>query len=386
VAALASGLACGKSGNNSAPDGGSAGAAAAGTSGTAGAGAGGTSGAGGAAGTSSAAGTSGSAGAAGASGTSGALGAGGAAGTSGAAATGGTAATGGAAGRGGIGGTSGGGGSGGAAGGGSAGANGGGGASGGAGGAGPIKVLIWNNALTYGHQSRITAIPFLQARQASDGLSFDVRYAHTQSLPEGQVDASSDPSVFTDAGLDAYDVVFFLNTTGNTLDQDGQADTHRQALIDFIKKGRGFVGTHSATDTYQGTAWPWYVDFIGANFKDHSAAGTSGSARYAPNVMHPILTAAGVPNPWNRMEEWYTFTRDPTMSPVGVVTILLNCTDTVMTAQRPSAWVHEMPVDPSAPRAGRMFYTAFGHYASAFQEKAVMDLIVAGIKWAAHRL
>jgi type 1 glutamine amidotransferase len=385
VAALASGLACGKSGNNSAPDGGSAGAAAAGTSGTAGAGAGGTSGAGGAAGTSSAAGTSGSAGAAGASGTSGALGAGGAAGTSGAAATGGTAATGGAAGRGGIGGTSGGGGSGGAAGGGSAGANGGGGASGGAGGAGPIKVLIWNNALTYG-QSRITAIPFLQARQASDGLSFDVRYAHTQSLPEGQVDASSDPSVFTDAGLDAYDVVFFLNTTGNTLDQDGQADTHRQALIDFIKKGRGFVGTHSATDTYQGTAWPWYVDFIGANFKDHSAAGTSGSARYAPNVMHPILTAAGVPNPWNRMEEWYTFTRDPTMSPVGVVTILLNCTDTVMTAQRPSAWVHEMPVDPSAPRAGRMFYTAFGHYASAFQEKAVMDLIVAGIKWAAHRL
>jgi type 1 glutamine amidotransferase len=262
-------------------------------------------------------------------------------------------------------------------------------AAGGAGGvvaAGPIKVLIWNNALTYGHQSRITAIPYLQARQASDGLSFDVRYAHTQSLPEGQVDTSSDPSVFTDAGLDAYDVVFFLNTTGNTLDQDGQPDTHRQALIDFIKKGRGFVGTHSATDTYQGTAWPWYVDFIGANFKDHSMAGTSGTARYASNVAHPILTAAAAPNPWNRKEEWYTFTRDPTLSPVGVVTVLLVCTDTVMTAERPSAWVHEMPADPSAPRAGRMFYTAFGHDVSAFQEKAVMDLVVAGIKWAAHRL
>jgi type 1 glutamine amidotransferase len=262
-------------------------------------------------------------------------------------------------------------------------------AAGGAGGtvaSGPIKVLIWNNALTYGHQSRITAIPYLQARQASDGLSFDVRYAHTQSLPEGQVDASSDPSVFTDAGLDAYDVVFFLNTTGNTLDQDGQGNTHRQALIDFVKKGRGFVGTHSATDTYQGTAWPWYVDFIGANFKDHSMAGTSGTARYASNVAHPVLTAAAAPNPWNRKEEWYTFTRDPTLSPVGVVTVLLVCTDTVMTAERPSAWVHEMPADPSAPRAGRMFYTAFGHDVSAFQEKAVMDLVVAGIKWAAYRL
>jgi type 1 glutamine amidotransferase len=45
-----------------------------------------------------------------------------------------------------------------------------------------------------------------------------------------------------------------------------------------------------------------------------------------------------------------------------------------------------MPADPSAPRAGRMFYTALGHDVSAFQEKAVMDLVVAGIKWAAHRL
>jgi len=77
VAALASGLACGKSGNKSPPDGGSAGAAAAGTSGTAGAGAGGTSGAGGAAG------TSGAAGAGGAAATGGAAGRGGAGSTSG---------------------------------------------------------------------------------------------------------------------------------------------------------------------------------------------------------------------------------------------------------------------------------------------------------------
>ena len=33
-----------------------------------------------------------------------------------------------------------------------------------------------------------------------------------------------------------------------------------------------------------------------------------------------------------------------------------------------------------------MFYTAFGHAVTAFQEKPVMDMIIAGIKWAAHRL
>jgi len=47
---------------------------------------------------------------------------------------------------------------------------------------------------------------------------------------------------------------------------------------------------------------------------------------------------------------------------------------------RPSAWVHEMP------GGGRVFYTGFGHAASAFQEPEVMRFIMTGIKWAAHRL
>lgn len=263
-----------------------------------------------------------------------------------------------------------------------------GGATTGAGGAiatGPIKVMIWNNALTYGHQSRMTAIPLLQAREATDNITFDVKYAHTTSLPEGQTDASSDPSVFTDANLDAYDVVFFLNTTGDTMDQDGQANTHRQALISFMNKGRGFVGTHSATDTYQGTDWTWYVDFIGANFKSHGAPGP-GTAKYYMNMTHPILTAANSPNPWSRSEEWYTFTRDPLLSAIPGIKNLLTCVDQSITTERPITWVHEMPMATGATRTGRMFYTAFGHSVDAFKEKAVMDMIIAGIKWAAYRL
>lgn len=261
----------------------------------------------------------------------------------------------------------------------------------GAGGAGgiPIRVLVWNTALGYGHQSRITALPLLQARGATDNIAFDVSHAHTTTVPEGQADTTSDPSVFTDAGLDPYDVVFFLNTTGSTLDQDGQGDVHRQALITFVGKGRGFVGTHSATDTYD-TGWPWYTDFIGANFASHSNAGTRGTASYEQTdggpVMHPILRAAGTPNPWNRTEEWYTFTRDPLASAIPGVTILLTCTDASITTQRPSAWVHDLPVQGDAGQGGRMFYTAFGHSVTAFQEKAVMDLIVAGVQWAANRL
>jgi type 1 glutamine amidotransferase len=248
----------------------------------------------------------------------------------------------------------------------------------------PIQVLIWNNALAYGHAARGGAIQYLKARETSDNIKFDTTYAHTTNVNEGPSDTSFDASVFTDAGLDKYDVVLFLDTTGNTID-DTQKTARRQALQDFIeKKGRGFVGTHSATDTYQGNAWPWYVNFVGANFDNHSPAGTSGTATKFQNVVHPILMAAATPDPWNRSEEWYTFKTKP--ESVSGIKLLLTCHDNSITTERPTAWVHDMPVMTGAPRGGRMFYTAFGHSTSAFQEKPVMDLIIAGIKWAAYRL
>ena len=197
-------------------------------------------------------------------------------------------------------------------------------------------------------------------REATDNIKFDTTYAHTGNVSEGPSDTSFDASVFTDANLDKYDVVFFLDTTGTTID-DSQKTARRQALQDFIeKKGRGFVGTHSATDTYQGGSWAWYVNFVGANFDQHSNAGTSGTAIWYNNTSHPILTAAGTPNPWNRTEEWYTFKSKPesdrrassSCSPVTTRSI---------TTERPTAWVHEMPVMAPATRGGRMFYTAFGH-------------------------
>jgi len=249
---------------------------------------------------------------------------------------------------------------------------------------GPIQVLIWNNALAYGHAARVGAIQYLKARETTDNIKFDTTYAHTGNVSEGPSDTTFDASVFTDAGLDKYDVVLFLDTTGTTID-DSQKTARRQALQDFIeKKGRGFVGTHSATDTYQGGAWAWYVNFVGSNFDSHSNAGTPGTATYYQSMTHPILTAAATPNPWNRSEEWYTFKSKP--ESISGIKLLLTCHDNSITTERPTAWVHEMPVMTGAPRGGRMFYTAFGHATSAFMEKPVIDLIIAGIKWAAYRL
>jgi hypothetical protein len=255
--------------------------------------------------------------------------------------------------------------------------------------AGPINVLLYNASTGYGHQSRETAIPFLRAAAAANGITLDIQYALTAVEPEGPGDDYNynhhlpgalpiNNSAFVPGGLDNYDVVFFLNTGGTPLSFDGSAmgQLHQNALQDFLEnKHRGFVGTHSASDSYQNNTWPWYVDMIGANFDTHSDS--AGTVTWNPVVTHPILTIGMVPNPWHRQEEWYTFKRDVTILPD--FTVLLNA-DVPQFPERPSAWVHELP------GGARVFYTAFGHAVSAFQEPEVMRFIMTGIKWAAHRL
>jgi type 1 glutamine amidotransferase len=264
---------------------------------------------------------------------------------------------------------------------------GGGAVAGGAGGgtAGPINVLLFNYTTTYGHQSRETAIPLLKKAGDANGINFDTKSALTAVQGEGKTDSSlnlkPDMSTFSDAGLEAYDVVFFLNTTGDALSSDGAAKetAYKQALQDFLeKKHRGFVGTHSATDTFHSAAlWQWYMDMIGAKFVNHSSYPTQGSASIKQGVTHPILTQSGVPNPWSRSEEWYTLDRDPTN--VAGVTVLLIAHDSAF-PDRPTAWVHDMP------GGGRVFYTAFGHDVSAFNEPQFMKFLIAGVKWAGHGL
>jgi hypothetical protein len=67
---------------------------------------------------------------------------------------------------------------------------------------------------------------------------------------------------FTKENLKNYDAVMF-NTTGEL----PMTDEEKNALADFIRSGHGFVGVHSATDTFY--TWGTYGDIIGGWFNDH---------------------------------------------------------------------------------------------------------------------
>src|SRR6266705_655953 len=53
-----------------------------------------------------------------------------------------------------------------------------------------------------------------------------------------------DPNSFNDKFLEQFQVVIFLNTTGDIFDS-----TQQGAMERFIKSGKGYVGIHSASDT-----------------------------------------------------------------------------------------------------------------------------------------
>jgi type 1 glutamine amidotransferase len=68
---------------------------------------------------------------------------------------------------------------------------------------------------------------------------------------------SYDASVITEENLKQYDVLVLNNTTGAFLDEPGNPAVHearKQALLNFVRSGKGLVGIHAASDSYHESA------------------------------------------------------------------------------------------------------------------------------------
>ena len=62
-----------------------------------------------------------------------------------------------------------------------------------------------------------------------------------------------DPAAITAQNLKQYDLVFLDNTTGNFLDDPNDpsvGDARKEALLDFVRSGKGLAGIHAAADSY----------------------------------------------------------------------------------------------------------------------------------------
>lgn len=178
------------------------------------------------------------------------------------------------------------------------------------------------------------------------------------------VHSTDEAAVFAD--LSRYQVIVFLNTTGDILDEAQQ-----DAMEGSIASGTGFVGIHSAADTeYE---WPWYGELVGAYFDSHPPSQSAMVSVTAAD--HPIT--GGVPPVFEVSEEWYNFASPP---PEGAVVLAEVDEGTyeggTMGERHPVVWAH-------TPHGGRAVYLAFGHDSKVFTEPPVNRLLANAIQWAA---
>jgi hypothetical protein len=202
---------------------------------------------------------------------------------------------------------------------------------------------------------------------------------------------SKDGSKFSKDYLAQFDAVFFY-TTGNLLEegtdkQPPMTAEGKQALFDFVKSGKGFVGTHSASDTFHtdneskkgperflnhGDKADAYVRFLGGEFIKHGAQQVAKNT--VTNPKFPGFEKVGAE--YGFQEEWYSlkdFT--PDIHVLSVIDAPAMKGDEYKRPAYPSTWARK-------EGAGRVWYTAMGHREDVWTNPIFQDILVGGVKWA----
>jgi len=184
------------------------------------------------------------------------------------------------------------------------------------------------------------------------------------------IDITRDASILTTDTLKRYDVVVFYTTGELPMNADQQT-----AFLQFIRTGGGFVGIHSATDTFYD--WPEYGELIGGYFDNHPWR-EEVSVRVEDHT-HPATRHLAERFQIN--DEIYQFkkwSRDRVNVLMSLDTQSVDTTkDSVHRNDNDFAltWSHSYG-------EGRVFYTALGHEETVWQDDRFQRLIVNGIVWA----
>ena len=200
-----------------------------------------------------------------------------------------------------------------------------------------------------------------------------------------------DGGVFTADGLKPFDAVFFYTTgdlaTPGTDKNPPMPASGKQALLDFVAGGKGFVGTHSAADTFHtaneskkgpdryanhGRDADPYVRLLGGEFIIHGAQQKAKMRCIDPKFPGLEKYADG----FEVQEEWYSL-KDFSEN----VHVLL--------VQETSTMKGEMYARPAYPATwirqhgkGRVFFTSMGHREDVWTNPIFQDLLTGGIRYA----
>jgi uncharacterized protein len=192
-----------------------------------------------------------------------------------------------------------------------------------------------------------------------------------------EVTCTKDGRVFLKDELAKYDA-FFFETTGDLTAEGGDKNPPmpkegKTALLDAIAGGKGFIGTHCASDTFhsQGDKIDPYITMLGGEFITHGA-----QQKAKMTVIDSKFPGAKDLKDFDLLEEWYAlknFAPD--------LHVILAQDSTGMKGNE-----YQRPLYPATwarkHAKGRVFYSSMGHREDVWENKMFQELLLGGIQWA----
>ena len=229
----------------------------------------------------------------------------------------------------------------------------------------PRKVLVFSKTAGFRHGSIPTGVEAMKQMGKSTGAF--------------EVTATEDESFFEPEKLKDFDAVLFLNTTGEVFKskEAGREERLKKSLVDFVKSGKGLIGTHSATDTYK--KWKDFNDMMGGAFAGHPWHTKIRVKNLEPG--HP-LNAAFAGKDFEIADEIYQFRKDTASADERRMLLSLSGEivdkgkgNTGKEGLYPIAWLDKYG-------DGRIFYCSLGHRDEIYWNPVILKHYLAGIQYA----
>ena len=213
---------------------------------------------------------------------------------------------------------------------------------------------------------------------------------------------SHDPAIFSNENLSRFDAIVLNNTQGNYFGAVDQVEIRKQALVDFVKNGKGVIGIHGAS-VFENFDVPAKTpaeeelrNLIGGSFQVHPWEAEPVSVRIE-DIDHvlskSLLESLGINKDLNTnassyksavfplpyKEEIYQFAEPYSRKNLRVL-LSLDMSKTADKGQRTDkdyalAWIKEYG-------RGKVFYSALGHNSNFFRDANMLEFLLDGIQFA----
>lgn len=226
------------------------------------------------------------------------------------------------------------------------------------------QILVYSKASGFAHKSIPTGVKALRALALKTGA---FRPKFSQSVED-----------FSAENLKNFDGLIFNNCT--RAEKAFVSPKERSALLNFIRKGKGFVGFHGASDAGM-PKWQEYTNMIGGCFDGHpwNAGGT-----WPFRVEDPghVLSKSFDANTFRFSDEIYQYKGYDRQNLRVLISLDANKSGKSgksPTQDYPVSWVKSYG-------KGRVFYSNFGHNKATWWTPFLLEHFLAGIRWSVGEL